>query len=189
MKDMNIDAKKTFWRDAVRGGTILGLVIFGFSLLNGVTDNGVVTRLLSLAEFLVMAGCIYGFSRKRGMRYSAQEGYSYGQSFGFILAMMLFVGIFAGCASFLLVNYIRPEHFEATLDMALETNPMITGEHIDMMHSMLKNPILQIVSGVFGMLIYGGLIGLIASAFVKRKPDIFAANPDGDLTDGDEGDE
>ena len=44
--------------------------------------------------------------------------------------------------------------------------------------SMMKNPIVVVLGGIFGMVIYGGLIGLIVSFFAKRPADPFAADRD-----------
>lgn len=179
---MDNNVKKSFWSDAARGGAIIGLAIFLISLISAILPQGG-KSIMSILEFAVLAYFIYTLSKRRGMKYG-NAGYGYGQSMGFILAMMIFTGIIVGFGGFLITHYIVPVDFDALIEQALEANPMYDPDMPGMEAAaqfsarLAKSPVFQVISGIFGMLIYGGIIGLIASAFVRRRPDIFAGTED-----------
>lgn len=182
------DVKKTFWRDAARYGGIIGVAMIMVGSLGSLMSSGSLVN--TVLQIGVVAGLLYWTLKKRADKYG-NEGFSYGQCMGYIMAMMLFAGIIFGAYSYGMANAVSPETFEETMEEAMEQamdkNPMIDEDTAEMGMAMAKamarNPIFHIFSGVFMMILYGALVGLVVAAFTKRNPDIFADT--NDRTDGD----
>lgn len=90
--------------------------------------------------------------------------------------MSLFAGVLAGVGQFVLVNWIDPEGFREQFDLMVAN--MAGGgmgeKEAEMAGSLglklMRNPLFAVFSGIFSMLIYGGLLGLLISIFVVRRP-------------------
>lgn len=183
---MEQNMNKTIWREAATGGLYLGLVYAALSVAAhfGKSLSGVATLCNALCFFSI-AGFLYFYSR-RVAALSGSAGFSFGQCFLFTLRMSLFAGVLAGVGQFVLVNWLDPQGFQDQMDLTVATlaeNGMSEREVEaagKLTMSMMKNPIVVVLGGVFGMVLYGGLIGLVVSFFAKRPADPFAEeNRDG----------
>jgi flagellar biosynthesis protein FliQ len=186
---METKAKKSFWGEALKGGTIIGLLLVliefitvGFSL----RDAGVawITSLLNIA---IIAYGSYHLTKRFSAGFVA-EGFSYEKGLGFILSMMLFAGVIVGFGNYILQNFVFPDYYAAVYEQAMSMAGQMMGGGIemedmtlDMMNSVTRNPIMQVVSGVLSMLLEGIIIGLVVAIFTRRKPDIFAEAADNNL--------
>ena len=184
MKDMERSLSRTEWREAATGGLYAGLA---YALLTiaahaGRSMPGLVT-ILNAVSFFSFAGFLYFYARRMDA-YAGGDGISYGRSLLFILKMSLFAGVLAGVGQFVLVNWIDPEGFREQFDLMVAN--MAGGgmgeKEAEMAGSLglklMRNPLFAVFSGIFSMLIYGGLLGLLISIFVVRRP----ADPFGGLT-------
>ncbi len=159
-------------REAATGGFILGVWLAGISLLSYEADLagrqlGMIANILNLAGWVVIT---YIFSKRMASSYG-DAGFSFNQCMGFILLMMLFAGFLHGGAQWAL--YIHdPEYFKTLINTALSEAGIseIKGDEMVRATEMMANPFVMIVSGIMTTLIYGGLTGLLISAFVKRPP-------------------
>ena len=138
--------------------------------------------IVTLANFAAIAICVYKFGKQRAEKYGS-NGYSYGQSMSYILAMMLFAGFISGVGSFIMQNYLAADYYKEVFDAALlssgidiDSDAMQQG--INLSWSLMRNPIFMVLSGIFSMEIYGGFLGLFASVFLKRRPDLFTDGND-----------
>lgn len=178
---MEQSLKKTFWSDAAIGGAVIGVALFAVALADALFELDGAGGGIRLLNFAVLAFFIFIFGRRRSLKYGA-DGYTFSQSMGYILAMMLFTGLITGLTNYLLYNYVAPEYVMERYEAAFMNNPMINSDsqlgrqYLDAAVSLLRNPLFLVFSGIFGWVIYGGCLGLIASAFIKRKPDIFDGN-------------
>ncbi|MCD8102825.1 MAG: DUF4199 domain-containing protein [Alistipes sp.] len=174
------ELKKSYWTDAAMAGGIIGIVVLIINIVQINLPTGSMVTLLSLVKFMVFGYLIYYYARRRSVKYDAADGFSFGQSMGYILAMMLFTGFILGLSDFVLGNYVMPEYYEEGFATLLDNNPMYDpdtpeGESmLALLDAYRRSPVANALGGIFSYLIYGGLLGLVASAFVKRKPDIFA---------------
>lgn len=183
---MSTELKKSYWSDAAKAGAIMGVLLFAVSLADAMFELGGAKGMISLLSFAVLAIFIYKFGKDRSLK-QGPKGFTYGQSMGYILAMMLFTGIITGFGNFLLQNYIAPEYYQGLFEEALSRNPFFDpdsptmGEVLDMSRKMMKSPVFLVFSGIIGMVIYGGIIGLLASAFIRKRPDVFAGDNNDDV--------
>lgn len=176
---MNTELKKSYWSDAAKAGAIMGGLLFAVSLADALFKFKGAGGMTSLASFAVLAVFIYRFGKDRSLKHG-DEGFTFGQSMGYILAMMLFTGIISGFGNFLLQNYIAPDYYQELFEATLLKNPLFDpdsstmADAMEMARKLMKNPVFLVLSGIIGMTIYGGLIGLLASAFIRKRPDMFA---------------
>ncbi len=173
--DNQTELRKSFWVDAATAGGIIGLVLVVIEFINVQTTASWMVTFTFLLTILSLGYLIYFYSRKRSLKYGA-EGYSYGQSMGYIFAMMLFAGFVLGLGELLLSKVIAPDYYAEERKAILENNPMYdpNTEMGKQMERMVMGTGFWIFSSIFSLLFYGGIIGLFASAMVKRKTDIFA---------------
>lgn len=181
--DMEKQTYRSFWGEAAKGGTIIGLVMVAFSIVAFGLARGEVSgwnRILNIANIVVFILLVYGFTRSYASRFRT-EGFSYGRSLGFVLAMMIFTGFIAGIYSFVVNRFVAPETVEQTVDqMMLQVESFYSQEMLDkmtsMMRGMMTNPIAQILSNIFSYGIMGGLVGLLTSVFTRIEPDPFGGD-------------
>lgn len=166
-------AIRSIWADAPKSGAVIGVIVTVMLFLKvWLTGLG---GILLIAELLAVGYCIYYFSRLRSQMYGAW-GYTYGQSMSYIMVMMLFAGFIYGIGYYFVVNYIAAGYFSTALDQSLEQmrgafGGLVTDESIENAFQILRSPLYWIFYGIMAMLIYGGLIGLFVSIFVKRDPE------------------
>ena len=179
MKDMERSLSRTEWREAATGGLYAGLA---YALLTiaahaGRSMPGLVT-ILNAVSFFSFAGFLYFYARRMAA-YAGGDGFSYGRSLLFVLKMSLFAGVLAGVGQFVLVNWIDPEGFREQFDLmfANMAGGCMGEKEAEMAGSLglklMRNPLFAVFSGIFSMLIYGGLLGLLISIFVRRPADPF----------------
>ncbi len=179
---MNI-TKKIFWREAVKGGTIMGLVGIAFSLLQYAltpVENRFWSELVWWANLIVFIVLVYAFTRKISRSADRAQGFSYNRCVGFVLAMMLFYGFLTGVYMAIFNNFVvdREIVMRAIDDYMVRMQDMLTGEEFDSYYSIMSsamfNPLIIVFSSILSSIVKGLIVGLVTSAFVKRDPDIFA---------------
>ena len=169
--------KSNFWSEASRGGAIIGLVSIAFALLGMLIPS--VAFVFNLASFVVFIYLLFHFTRSRAALYT-QEGFTYSQSLGFIVAMALFTGIVMGAYQIVASNFLFTEKFEETLNQAIAAYSqmgVLDNATIDKMSSMMRNyifsPIYVLISNVLSYIFYFAFLGLFISIGTKREPDMF----------------
>lgn len=173
--------KSSFWRDASQGGAGLGLAGVIFSLAGMLWSAG--GFIFNLANFVVTIYLLFYYTRRRSMLYSAEEGFSYTQSLGFIAAMGIFAGIIAGAYQVVASNFLFTEMFEQTVATSLETlkqTGIYNNEMMDQMSGLMRSyifsPIPVLISNVVGNVLIFGFYGLFISIGTKREIDIFSTD-------------
>jgi len=180
MRERNLS--KVFWTEALAGGVVLGVILFIWDLIGYGMDMPMKgSGMTSFVQFILIAGGLIYFCRRMREFRGLALGFPYTTVFGFVMAMMLFTGVVYGVGSFFLQVVIAPGYFDDVFETMLlnsslnETLVEQTLEMRETMSSVMKNPIIYAFSGIFTMCIYGGLVGLIVAAFIKRPADPFAA--------------
>ena len=162
-------AQNSFWSDASRGGAIVGVAGVVFSLVGMLVPS--IAFIASLANFVV--------TRRRAALY-AEEGFTYSQSLGFIVAMGIFAGIIAGAYQIIASNFLFTEVFEESLATSIATlkqTGLYSNDMMDQMSGMMRSyifsPIPTLLSNIVGNVLLFGFYGLFISIGTKREPDIF----------------
>ena len=171
--------KSSFWRDASQGGAGLGLAGMIFSIATMLWSSG--GFIFNLVNFVVTIYLLFYYTRRRSMLYSAEEGFTYTQSLGFIVAMGIFAGIVAGAYQVVASNFLFPEMFEQTLATSLATlkqTGIYNNDMMEQMSSLMRSytfsPIPSLISNVVGNMLIFGFYGLFISIGTKREADIFS---------------
>lgn len=155
-----------FWRDAARGGAIIGAVSVAGTLIQMLTGLS-----LGLVIWALMGYFIYKYAKRRSMLYSPAEGFTYGRSVGFIMAMLAFAGLIAGAGQYLLLSIFSPDFFTAFYAQIIERYPDFAVSDSAFMQRWLSSPLVWMLSGVAGMLCIGLFVALVVSIFVRRMPE------------------
>ena len=171
-------AQNNFWSDASRGGAIVGVAGVAFSLLGmSVPSIGFITN---IANFVVTIYLLFYFTRRRSMLCTAEEGFTYSQSLGFIVAMGIFAGIIAGAYQIVASNFLFSEVFEESLTSTiamLKQSGVYNNDMVDQMTGMMRSYIFSpspgLISNVISNVLLFGFYGLFISIGTKREPDIF----------------
>lgn len=177
---------KIFWRSAVKGGTIIGLVSVGFALLKYAISFAEVSfwsGFAGLISFVVFVMLIYGFTRKMSAMADPETGFSFGRCISFVAAMMLFTGIIEGVYYSIFNNFIAPESVMAAIDVTmLNFQDLVPDGQFDAMYDMMGrwmlNPIYLVFAYILTNLLQGVFFGLFTSAFAQRKPNIWFEGQD-----------
>lgn len=177
--------KKIYINELLTGGFVTGLLyslqVFGSYLMNGQSKYNWVFIMYGIA---VLAGCqIYFGRRVAALKDVNGKGYTYLNGLGFSIKMMLLSGIVFGFASWLLQTVIEPAYGELLtrnmVQASLSTIANPTEDQISSIKSMTAAMMTiwgMIGLGMFSLLLNGGFVALITSAFVKRQPNIFTQN-------------
>ena len=174
------DKRKEFWFEALKGGTLIGLVSVAFSLLaQGAGDKEWLATALSYGTTVVTVFLAVGCLRRFAMGFSRAEGFSYGKGVGFVVAMMAFAGILNGLYTAIMANFFVREEVLAAVDAIMaQTQDMLPTmdfeKTYDLMRASVTNPLLLTLSSVLSNSLLGLLIGLVVSINTRRQPDIFA---------------
>lgn len=168
--------RKAFWTEAMKGGTIIGLVIVAFELLLFSAGTG---RWLYFVELVAFAMLLYAFTRKISAKPSARDGFPYSRCIGFVMAMMLFTGVVSGVYLSVMNNFVNPEGVVAIVDAVMvsfqDAFPQEQFDALyDMMYASYRNPLYLVIASVIAYVVQGGIIGLFTSALAQRKPNPFA---------------
>lgn len=167
---------KMLWHQALTGGLILGAALFAWEFIVYLT--GMQSFASSLIQVVILAAGIVWFGNKLKIQRGPELGFSYGTSFGFVMALMLCAGAVSGVGEFFLQVVIAPEYYEEAYEIALLNtgfDESLLEQVMDIRKSgLFKNPLTFMFSGVFALVFLGGFIGLILSAFLQKPADPFA---------------
>lgn len=169
--------KSSFWSDASRCGAVVGAVNVLTTLIGMLMPS--IAFVTGLVNFVATVYLLFYFTRKRANLY-IEDGFTYSQSLGFIVASALFVGVVCAVYQILASNFIFTEQMEQQLSTTiaeLQKTGVYQGDMIKQMASMMRsymfNPISILWSQILGNVLYLGFLGLFISVGTKREPVLF----------------
>lgn len=173
--------KRVFWMEALKGGTIIGLVGVGFSILT-TTVGDESLGLLKVVNFLssfVSILLAFGLTRKFAAQHSRAEGFSFGRGVGYVVLMMLFAGFIQGFYSAVMAKFfIGGELLQEIDNLMAAMQDTLPADQFDLTYSAMRsavtNPLIITLSSMFSNVLYGAFMGIIIAFFTRRKADIFA---------------
>ncbi|MBO7197928.1 MAG: DUF4199 domain-containing protein [Tidjanibacter sp.] len=181
--------KRNFWLEALKGGTVVGLVSVAFSIVTVVCgDSTTLVNLLSIASTVVTILLLFGYTRRFAAMHSAEEGFSVGRAVGFVVAMMIFVGVLSGVYSAVNANFfMKAELLQGVDEVMAQMQDVVPAESFEktyqMMRSSVTNPFIHTGSSVISHSFFGVIVGLCVGLLVRRRPDIFANTNNGQPTE------
>ena len=145
---------------------------------------------LMLLEFFAVAAVHYyllhRYVRRRSLLYTADEGFSFGQGYGFLLAVSGFAGIILGVVQAVYLhlivgysNYI--DHYVSWMTGLFarmgSASSSMEGMLSQIINELQNSPAPSVLStlwgGVWSSLLFGGIFGLIIAGVVARAPKPF----------------
>ena len=182
--------KSSFWSDASRCGAVVGAVNVLTTLIGMLMPS--IAFVTGLVNFVATVYLLFYFTRKRANLY-IEDGFTYSQSLGFIVASALFVGVVCAVYQILASNFLFTEKMEQQLSTTiaeLQKTGVYQGDMIKQMASMMRsymfNPISILWSQILGNVLYLGFLGLFISVGTKREPVLFEIQDAEDPSDESE---
>ena len=172
-----MEEKSTYWRSAMTYGLYLGIALILYNMIVYALGQNLNPALAWINYALIAAGVIYS---QINYRNRDLDGYiSYGKALGFGVAVMVCAGLLQSLYSVILFKYIDPSLLDQLRTMQEEEmlKQGIAEDQIETMSEMMNNvqsPLFIAISGLFGFALFGFIISLITSVFVKRANDDFA---------------
>lgn len=186
---------RDFWYDVLRSGAILGVAMAVAHVLEQymiVYSGESITSVIVwyLLVWIISAGVfiwlLVRFSRRRAAASDPKYGYSYSVALSYILMVSMLAGVIVGATNTIYVGAMGyGEYVEGMIGRVEEIKQMYTEMNIttlngefDKMCEVLRTAerpsMLSSVFSSFNTYITtGGLCGLIISAIVSRKPQLF----------------
>lgn len=174
--------KKEYWNIVLTAALVLGVLYTAFTFLGYVFyGNAIVGWMVSLASFgSILWSLVYYGKRAAVLKDVDGVGFTFGQAFGFSIVVLLLSGVIVGIGQWFLQNVVDPEFYDQLYKQTLENTIKMMGssandvqiEAARQTQELMRQPLAVVFSAVLSMGLMGGLVGLAASAIIKRKPTI-----------------
>ena len=179
---------KTFWQEVLRDGAVLGLVmaashLFESFMLFGDVALGSMSLIVTI-EMLVVAiffvWYLYRSAKRRSLEADAQVGFPYSTGLLYVFLMSVLSGVLVGLSHIIYISAIGGYgayvdavvvRFEQIAALMPVDNSALFDQMIEQLTAAEKPTAMQtIVSSVNNYIIFGGFMGLIIAAIVRREP-------------------
>ena len=183
--------KTNFWKDVAKYGAIIGALLAVSFMLE--------TRLQISASFGLYAiewiavvvlhyYLLHRFTRRYSMMYTAEEGFSFGQGYAYILSVSTVAGLIVGIVQYLYLHFFigyanYTERTTAALSDFIGRNggvPANMESMLSQMFDQIQNqtaPAPSVLATVWGgiwvSLLFGAVFGLIIAGVLSRAPKPF----------------
>ena len=181
--------KNKFWDETARYGAILGgILALSFILETSMSLSGRMSLYTLLGpEWIVVVVLHYyllhRFTRQYSTRYSAEEGFSFGQGYAYLMAVSGFAGAIVGVVQAVYLHLVMgyenyTERMSAAITELLASGGEVPAQMegmieqlIDQMQSAATPSVLSTVwGGIFTSLLFGAFFGLIIAGVLSRAP-------------------
>ncbi len=188
----NMKDNRNFWNDAARSGAIIGAVLGVSALVESQMALSGNLRWFAwlVVEYLVVVALhfwlLYRFTRRRSQLYSAEEGFTFGEAYKFLLTVSAFGGAIAGAVQALYVHVLLG--FDNFLDRYLAsvtsvltklggidaTTENMLSQIFDQLRSAAAPSIVSTwLGGIWSGVLFGLVFGLIIAGVLARRPKPF----------------
>ncbi|MGE5428421.1 MAG: DUF4199 domain-containing protein [Methylococcaceae bacterium] len=171
-----MEQKSTFWKTAALYGLYLGIALTLFYVILYVAGQTLNKTLALISYPLLAIGITMAQINYRDRELNGTI--SYGQSVGFGVALMFFVGIITTLYNLIifktdpsLIEQAKTMQEEAMLQKGMSEDQIEAAMSIA---SKMFTPGWMAIMGLFGSVLIGTIISLVTSIFVKRQPNIDA---------------
>lgn len=184
--------KNNFWNEAAKCGAILGLLLAASAVLeNWLMLSGKTSYFMALGlEWIVVVVLHYyllhRYTRSHSMLYTVEEGFSFGQGYGYLLTVSGFAGIIVGLGQFLYLHVILGysvyiERYIVSLQSILSQGggvpasmESLLSQTFNQLQTMPEPSALRTVfASIFSSLLFGAIFGLIIAGVLSRAPKPF----------------
>lgn len=183
--------KNSFWSDAARCGAYIGLLLAASSVLEtALTVSGKMgLYVLLIFEWLAVVALhfylLLRFVRRRSALYTVDEGFTFGQGYGYVLSMSLLAGLILGAVNYIFVHLVLgyERYVEKIADVVEKFAAMGGGSSaplVALVEQLQNTPepslLATVWGGIWSSLLFGAVFGLIVAGVSARAPKPFADN-------------
>lgn len=181
--------KNSFWNNAARQGAILGAVLAASSVLENMmmlSGRLALYALLTVETIAVIVlhyYLLHRYTRQRAALYTTEEGFTFGQGYGYLLAVSGFAGVIVGVVQYLYLhvivgygNYVdrvvetMTEMLAASGGMTAAMEPLMNQTLVQLQSAPEPTVLSTVWSGIFSSLLFGAFFGLIIAGVQARAP-------------------
>lgn len=169
--------RKQYFQTIATTGLIMALLCSIPSWANWIFNSTINPYVTFVYQLLAIGSVLVVYGKRVAQAEATDNGYLFGQAFKFAIFVSMAAGIVSGILSWLLTNIVAPE-IAATAISAAQDSVEATGASENVMETamstarfMISFPGLLIIN-LLSMVFSGGIVGLITSAIVQRKPQI-----------------
>lgn len=181
--------KNSFWNNAARQGAILGAVLAASSVLENMmmlSGRLALYALLTVEAIAVIVlhyYLLHRYTRQRAALYTTEEGFTFGQGYGYLLAVSGFAGVIVGIVQYLYLhvivgygNYVdrvvetMTEMLAASGGMTAAMEPLMNQTLVQLQSAPEPTVLSTVWSGIFSSLLFGAFFGLIIAGVQARAP-------------------
>lgn len=193
--------KENLWADAARSGAILGLILSASLIVeNMLTFSGkfsliLLSGVVSLAVAILHYYLLHRYTRQRARLYSAEEGFSFGKGYSFILLISAFSGIITGAVTYIyqyiIIGYSSyidrmSEMIRSVMQQAGPAAAALKGQFSNMVSTLQNTPepsLLDVISGgIINSILFGLIFGLFIAGILSRPHNPFGESQNRDNT-------
>ncbi len=184
--------KKSFWSDAARCGAYVGLLLAASSVVENLLmlSGKMGLYAVLIVEWLSVVALhfylLLRFTRQRSMLYSVDEGFTFGQGYGYTVAMSLLGGLILGAVNYIFIHLVLGyEHYVEKIAGVMSQFAAMGGSKsaapmmavIEQLQATPEPSLLATVwGGVWSSLLFGAIFGLIVAGVLVRAPKPFGDN-------------
>ncbi len=181
--------QKNFWKDATKGGAIIGALLGVSAILeNRLMLSGNLSMFMVMGlEFFIVVGLHYyllhRYTRSYSNGFSSEEGFTFGQGYGFILTISLIAGFVISIAQFVSVhlvigagNYatqLADSMYNIMATSGAEMNSLLEASLEQMQNAPAPTVWSTLMGGFKVSLLFGAIFGLIIAGVLARAPKPF----------------
>lgn len=182
--------RKTFWNEAARWGVIVGVLLsVSFVAENLMTTSGrlglyYLMMLEWVAVVVLHFWLLLRFVRNQSASYGADEGFTFGQGYGCVMAVSAFAGVIVGVVQAVYLHLIvgYSNYVERTIEamtnlisksgfqMPASVEGMLAQSFEQLRTAPVPSVLQSVWGGLFSTLLFGAVFGLIIAAIATRAP-------------------
>jgi high-affinity nickel permease len=167
-----MEQKSTFWKSAMIYGLYIGIAVTLYSVILYVAGQST-NKSLGYASILIYVVCIV-MAQIHYRDHELKGTITYGQAVGFAVSAMLFSGIITALYTLIifkidpgLIDQIKGVQEEAMSKQGLNDDQI---EQAMSIASKMMTPGWLSIMGILNAVIYGTIISLVSSIFIKKLP-------------------
>lgn len=179
----------SFWNSAARQGAVLGAVLAASSVLENLImiSGRIGLYMLLTVEMIAVVVLHYyllhRYTRQRAALYTAEEGFTFGQGYGYLLAVSGFAGVIVGIVQYIYLhlivgygNYVdrmvetMTQMLAASGGMTAAMEPLMSQTLAQLQSAPEPSVLSTVWSGIFSSLLFGAFFGLIIAGVQARAP-------------------
>ena len=168
--------KNKFWNEVSYCGAVVGLINIAFSLVAMYIPESAktVSVILSGLNFVATIYLLFYYTKRRAAQFT-EEGYTYAQCLGFMVAAGIFAGIITGAYQIVASNFFFTEHYNTLYKTMIATYAQMgmLDTLKTTLHAYIFSPIPVLITNILSMCLSFGFYGLFIAIATKRDADIF----------------